>query len=107
MALAEFTQPLPERIARWIDFAPTTLSRILLHPEDFLSMSQSKRDKVEAQYNLPIVILGGRIALLKYIAEHSDREATENMEDIIYADPVGERDNDITFVDPAKELEDA
>ena len=107
MALAEFTQPLPERIARWIDFAPTTLSRILLHPEDFLSMSQSKRDKVEAQYNLPIVILGGRIALLKYIADHSDREETEPMEDIVYSDPVGERDNDITFVDPAKELEDA
>ena len=58
-------------------------------------------------YGMLGVILGGRIALLKYIADHSDREATENMDDIIYADPVGERDNDITFVDPAKELEDA
>jgi len=107
MALAEFAQPLPERIARWVESAPTKLTRILLHPEDFLSMSQSKREKVETQYNLPIVILGGRVSLLKYIAEHSNREDTENMDDIVYADPVGESDNDITFVDPAKELRDA
>jgi hypothetical protein len=105
MALAAVKKPLNDRIERWVESAPTTLSRILLHPEDFLSISQSKRDKVEAQYNLPIVILGGRIALLKYIADHSDREETEPMEDIVYSDPVGERDEDITFVDPAKELE--
>lgn len=107
MAIAEFTQPLPERIARWVESAPTTLSRILLHPEDFLSMTQTKRDIVEAQYNLPIVILGGRVALLRYVAEHSNRQDTENMDDIVYADPAGESGNDITFVDPNKELEDA
>lgn len=107
MALAAVKQTLPERIERWVATAPTKLSRILIHPEDFLSMSQSKRDKVEESYGLPIVILGGRLALLKYIASHSDREETEPMEDIIYADPVEATDNDITFVDPAKELEDS
>ena len=107
MALAAVKKPLPQRIERWLETSPTKLSRILLHPEDFLSMSQGKREKVEATYGLPIVILGGRIALLKYIADHSDREETEPMEDIVYSDPIVERDNDITFVDPAKELGDA
>ena len=107
MALAKVKQPLPQRIERWLETSPTKLTRILLHPEDFLSISQSKRDKVEAKYGLPIVILGGRFALLKYIADHSDREEGTPMEDIIYADPIVEADNDITFVDPAKELEDA
>ena len=105
MALAAVTQPLPERIQRWVSTSPAKLSRILLHPEDFLSMSESKRATVEETYGLPIVVLGGRLALLKYIASHSSREDTEKMEDIVYADPVEATDNDITFVDPAKELE--
>ena len=105
MALAAVKQPLSERIERWIETAPTTLSRILMHPEDFLSLSESKRENVETQYNLPIVVLGGRVALLKYIAEHSDREETEAMDDVIYVDPIDTTDNGLVVVDPSKELE--
>ena len=49
--------PFEERIDRWVSTGNAT--RILIHPEDWDTLSDRKREKLEAKYNLPVVCLGG------------------------------------------------
>ena len=53
--------PLKERIDRW---ATSGLAKsIPLLPEDYVKLSDGKREATEAKYNLPVTILGGQKAL--------------------------------------------
>lgn len=49
--------PFEERIERWV--ATGNATRILIHPEDWDTLSNRKREKLEAKHNLPVVCLGG------------------------------------------------
>ena len=49
--------PFEERIERWV--ATGNATRILIHPEDWDKLSENKRKKLEAKYNLPVECLGG------------------------------------------------
>ena len=60
--------PFEERVERWV--ATGNATKILLHPEDYLSLSDHKREKMEAKYNLPVVALGGE----RGIRDHLNRQ---------------------------------
>ena len=49
--------PLEERIDRWATSG--NANRILVHPEDWHSLSETKREKIASKYNLPVECLGG------------------------------------------------
>jgi hypothetical protein len=92
MAIAEFTRPLSERIERWISTG-SNLTRILLHPEDYVSLSDSKREKIEEQYSLPIEVLGGVVALKRFVGENSKVDIVDTSEDVVFVDPAKELEN--------------
>lgn len=92
MAIAEFTRSLSERIERWVSTG-SKRSRILLHPEDYVSLSDTKREKLEQQYKLPIEVLGGKVALMKYVGENSDIVIKDVPDDIVFVDPLKELEN--------------
>lgn len=71
------TTPLAERIDRWATSGNAT--RILLHPEDYLSLSDNKRDKISAQYNLPVEPLGGERGIRDYLNRQKSAEEIEAM----------------------------
>jgi hypothetical protein len=71
------TTPLAERIDRWATSGNAT--RILLHPEDYLSLSDKKRDKISAQYNLPVEPLGGERGIRDYLNRQKSAEEIEAM----------------------------
>ena len=52
--------PLDDRIERSVNPQST---RIILHPEDYLKLSETRMKKIEAKYGLPIEILGGEDGL--------------------------------------------
>ena len=52
--------PLNDRIERSVNSEST---RIILHPEDYLKLSETRIKKIEAKYGLPIEILGGEEGL--------------------------------------------
>jgi hypothetical protein len=72
--------PLAERIDRWATSGNAT--RILLHPEDYLRMSESKRDKIAAQYNLPVEPLGGERGVRDYLNRQKSAEEIEAMDEV-------------------------
>ena len=53
--------PLNDRIERSVNSEST---RIILHPEDFLKLSETRIKKIEAKYGLPIEVIGGEEGLL-------------------------------------------
>jgi len=65
------TTPLADRISRWVDTGRAT--KILLHPRDFhvLQSREGLIDKVEKQYGLPVVCLGGEEGLKKFIKDNT------------------------------------
>ena len=71
------TTPLAERIDRWATSGNAT--RILLHPEDYLKISDNKRVKIEAQYNLPVEPLGGERGIRDYLNRQKSAEEIEAM----------------------------
>ena len=52
--------PLDDRIARSVKPEST---RIILHPEDYLKLSESRMKKIEAKYGIPVEVLGGEAGL--------------------------------------------
>ena len=52
--------PLNDRIERSVNSEST---RIILHPEDFLKLSETRIKKIEAKYGLPIEVIGGEEGL--------------------------------------------
>jgi hypothetical protein len=67
--------PLEERIDRWATSGLAT--RILLHPEDYKTLSKGEIEKIEGKYNLPIEILGGERALALHLREGKSDEEEE------------------------------
>ena len=52
--------PLNDRIERSVNSEST---RIILHPEDYLKLSETRMKKIEAKYGLPIEVIGGEEGL--------------------------------------------
>ena len=57
--------PFEERIDRWVSTGNAT--RILVHPEDWHTLSKTKKEKLEAKYNLPVECLGGERAHIEWM----------------------------------------
>jgi len=57
--------PLEDRIDRWATSGNAT--KILLHPEDYLKLNETKREKLTAKYNLPVEVLGGARGIQIYL----------------------------------------
>ena len=53
--------PLNDRIERSVNPQST---RIILHPEDYLRLSETRIKKIEAKYGLPVEVIGGEEGLL-------------------------------------------
>lgn len=75
IGIVSMLTPLQERIERWIETGNAT--RILLHPEDYLTLSDNKREKIEQQYNLPVEVLGGERGLQDYLNRSMSKEELE------------------------------
>jgi hypothetical protein len=67
--------PLNDRIERSVNPEST---RIILHPEDFLKLSDSRKAKIEAKYGLPIEILGGEDGLKWHILNGKSEDEVED-----------------------------
>ena len=52
--------PLNDRIERSVNPQST---RIILHPEDYLRLSETRIQKIEAKYGLPVEVIGGDVGL--------------------------------------------
>ncbi len=71
-----YKTPLRERIERWIETGKAT--KILLHPSDFFAISRANLvEKVEEEYKLEVVCLGGEASLKKWIKESIDKSSEE------------------------------
>ena len=69
--------PLMDRIDTWATSGKAT--KILLHPEDWDKLNESKRAKIEAQYNLPVICLGGQKAYIDWKHRTKSEEDREEM----------------------------
>ena len=69
--------PLADRIDRWATSGKAT--RILLHPEDFLRLSDKKIEKISNQYNMPVEPLGGEKGVQDYLNRQKSAEELEEM----------------------------
>lgn len=69
--------PLADRIDRWATSGKAT--RILLHPEDYLRLSEKKITKYETQYGLPVEPLGGEKGIQDYLNRQKSAEEIEEM----------------------------
>jgi len=70
--------PLEDRIDRWATSGKAT--RILLHPEDYLRLSETKREKIGAKYNLPVDALGGDRGSRDFLNRQMSLEDREEQE---------------------------
>ena len=68
---------LNDRIERSVNSEST---RIILHPEDFLKLSDNRKAKIEAKYGLPIEILGGEEGLKWHILNGKSEDEVEDNE---------------------------
>jgi hypothetical protein len=73
--------PLEDRIDRWATSGKAT--RILLHPEDYLRLSETKREKIGAKYNLPVDALGGDRGIRDFLNRQMSLEEREEQEALI------------------------
>ena len=69
--------PLEDRIERSIKPEST---RILLHPEDYLKLSERKISKIETKYGLPIEILGGEEGMKFHMLSGRSEDEVEETE---------------------------
>ena len=69
--------PLADRIERSINSEST---RILLHPEDYLKLSETRMKKIETKYGLPIEILGGEEGLKWHQLNGKSEDEVEDKE---------------------------
>ena len=72
--------PLEDRIDRWATSGKAT--RILLHPEDYLRISDNKRAKYEAKYRMPVEPLGGERGIRDFMNRQKSAEEIEAMETV-------------------------
>ena len=72
------TTPLEDRIDRWATSGSAT--RILLHPEDYLRLSDKKRAKYESQYSMPVEALGGEQGIKDFLNRSKSAEEIEQQE---------------------------
>ena len=79
IGLLSMLTPLTDRIDRWATSGRAT--KILLHPEDFLRLNETKREKLTAKYNLPVEALGGKRALNDFLrlTEENDKEEMQTI----------------------------
>lgn len=70
--------PLPDRIDRWATSGNAT--QILLHPEDYLNLSDNKRKKIEEQYNLPVNALGGERGIQDHLNRSMSKDELEEVQ---------------------------
>jgi hypothetical protein len=82
--------PLADRIDRWATSGKAT--RILLHPEDWDRVGESKREKLTAKYNLPVECVGGNKA---YLAWKYRTKSEEEREEMMIQVEVGEDNDDV------------
>ena len=68
---------LNDRIERSINSEST---RIILHPEDFLKLSDSRKAKIEAKYGLPIEVIGGEEGLTWHKLNGKSEDEVEDNE---------------------------
>ena len=80
--------PLEDRIDRWATSGNAT--RILLHPEDYLRISDSKRAKYEAKYSMPVEPLGGDRGIRDFLNRQLSAEEREEQEAIMSSQEVQE-----------------
>ena len=68
---------LGERIQRWVETGRA--KSISLHPSDYFALSRKEGliDKIEKQYSLPVVCLGGESGLKKWEKEHTKEGRAE------------------------------
>ncbi len=69
--------PLADRIDRSVNPEST---RIILHPEDYLKLSDSRKAKIEAKYGLPIEILGGEEGMKWHMLNGKSEDEVEDNE---------------------------
>ena len=69
--------PLDDRIARSIK--PES-KRIVLHPEDYLKLSESRMKKIETKHGLPIEVLGGESGLKWHKLNGKSEDEVEDKE---------------------------
>ena len=69
--------PLNDRIERSVNPEST---RIILHPEDFLKLSETRIKKIEAKYGLPVEVIGGEEGLLWHKLNGKSEDEVEDNE---------------------------
>ena len=69
--------PLNDRIERSVNSEST---RIILHPEDYLKLSETRMKKIEAKYGLPIEVIGGEEGLKWHILNGKSEDEVEEKE---------------------------
>ena len=76
--LMTMTTPLAERIDRWATIGRAT--KILLHPRDYWTLQRKEGliDKIEKQYSLPVVCLGGEEGLKNFIKDNTRNNDEED-----------------------------
>ena len=76
--LMTMTTPLAERIDRWATSGRAT--KILLHPRDYWTLQRKEGliDKIEKQYSLPVVCLGGEEGLKNFIKDNTRNNDEED-----------------------------
>ena len=68
---------LDDRIARSVKPEST---RIILHPEDYLKLSETRMNKIEAKYGLPIEVIGGEDGLQWHKLNGKSKDEVEDTE---------------------------
>ena len=86
IGLLSMLTPLEERVERWV--ATGNATKILLHPEDYLSLSDHKRGKMEAKYSMPVVALGGERGIRDHLnrqksAQEIEANETQPLESVV------------------------
>ena len=73
IGIVSMLTPFEERVERWV--ATGNATRILVHPEDWDKLSDHKRKKLEAKYNLPVECLGGERGYFEWMKRNvSDKD---------------------------------
>jgi hypothetical protein len=86
IGILSMLSPLEDRIDRWATSGKAT--RILLHPEDFLRLSETKRETIGAKYNLPVEALGGARGIREFLNRQMSAEEREEQEAVIASQEV-------------------
>jgi hypothetical protein len=69
--------PLDDRIARSVKPEST---RIILHPEDYLRLSETRMKKIEAKYGIPVEVIGGEAGLQWHKLNGKSKDEVEDNE---------------------------